>query len=76
MQKKKLQEANEFYGDYGKAFNFTQGDLEANRAGFISFLQKQRSHLRLLLYISTALLSLFLFIWGMAYLLSIMVGVI
>lgn len=40
MQKKKNQ-GEELYGELGYAFNFTQGDLEANRAGFISHRQAQ-----------------------------------
>lgn len=64
MQKKNEQPANELYGEYGKVFNFTQGDLEANRAGFLSFRQKQAFRLRILLYLCTALLSLFIYMGG------------
>lgn len=41
MQKKKTDNSEALYGELGEAFNFTQGDLEANRAGFISYRQKQ-----------------------------------
>jgi hypothetical protein len=41
MQKKK-HSGEELYGELGKAFNFTQGDLEANRAGFLALRQSQR----------------------------------
>ena len=40
MQKKK-NESEALYGELGHAFNFTVGDLEANRAGFISHRQAQ-----------------------------------
>lgn len=48
MQKKK-NEGEELYGELGKAFNFTQGDLEVNRAGFISARQKKLLNKRFLL---------------------------
>jgi hypothetical protein len=41
MRKKKTTNSEELYGELGQAFNFTQGDLEANRAGFISYRQGQ-----------------------------------
>jgi hypothetical protein len=40
MQKKKTETSEERYGGYGNAFNFTRGDLEANRAGFITMRQR------------------------------------
>lgn len=41
MQKKKELSSETFYGELGQVFNFTTGDLEANRAGFLSYRQKQ-----------------------------------
>jgi hypothetical protein len=41
MQKKKEQSSEELYGKLGEAFNFTYGDLEANRAGFMTWQQKR-----------------------------------
>ena len=46
MQKKKLGESEALYGELGQAFNFTHGDLEANRAGFLSFRQKREQKKR------------------------------
>jgi hypothetical protein len=39
MQKKKEQAREELYGELGHAFNFTYGDLESNRAGFLTHRQ-------------------------------------
>jgi hypothetical protein len=41
MQKKKKQPSEALYGKYGEAFNFTFGDLQSNRAGFITWRQKR-----------------------------------
>jgi hypothetical protein len=41
MQKKKEAASEELYDELGRVFNFTRGDLEANRAGFITWRQKQ-----------------------------------
>lgn len=41
MQKKKELVREELYGELGRNFNFTQGDLESNRAGFVTWRQKQ-----------------------------------
>lgn len=46
MQKKKETQIEELYGELGTAFNFTHGDLEANRAGFITARQKHELRLR------------------------------
>jgi hypothetical protein len=42
MEKKKTSETEELYGELGEAFNFTQGDLEANRAGKLSKRQEEQ----------------------------------
>jgi hypothetical protein len=66
MQKKKTSESEELYGELGHAFNFTQGDLEANRAGLISERQNEIQkehvywHFRFLLLVSIVM-SIF---WG------------
>jgi hypothetical protein len=46
MQKKKEQSSEERYGELGKVFSFTYGDLEANRAGFVTARQKRDLRLR------------------------------
>jgi hypothetical protein len=56
MQKKKSQSSEELYGELGAAFNFTQGDLEANRAGFMSHRQRQLQKLYLLAHVPPLIL--------------------
>jgi hypothetical protein len=58
---KKKNEGEELYGELGQAFNFTQGDLEANRAGFMSFRQRRLQIWRLFAHFPFVLIMLVLF---------------
>jgi hypothetical protein len=71
MEKKKTNESEELFAEYGHAYNFTRGDLEANRAGFITQRQRQMIYMpitrRLIsLVFCIALMAAMLFWWSAA----------